>query len=58
MKASRMSPDQTANRLNPNQTASKEAVWSGYIIVCNIGYQSISADEKADNIYCDNYTNL
>ena len=40
-----------ANTMNQDWTAHKGAVWVD--IVCNIGNQSTSANEKADNICCE-----
>ena len=37
-----------ANIMNPDLTAPKGAVWSGVIMLCNKGYQSMSSDEKID----------
>ena len=38
--------------MNPDQTATKSSLVWVYII-CNVGNQSTSADEKADNICCE-----
>ena len=39
-----------ANSMNPDQTVPKAAVLTFVHIVCNIDYQSTSADEEAGNI--------